>query len=125
MFDKIKYQRDKRHRRKEWAIKLMGEKCLKCGSVDRLEFHHTRDKLFDISKILHRSIAAIISELEKCELLCRRCHDEKRKTAHGSLRMYSGHKCRCELCRLTWNSHSAEYRRNRRRLGSSVGRAQV
>ena len=65
---------------KEQLIILGGGKCKKCG-YDKcswaLEFHHreSEDKNFALNRA--RSInSSILKELEKCDLLCNRCHRE-------------------------------------------------
>ena len=66
---------------KTLAIEYKGGKCIKCGydkSVG-LDFHH-RDrvkKLFTISTKLNGSFNDLFkAELDKCDLLCCRCHRE-------------------------------------------------
>jgi hypothetical protein len=61
------------------AIAYLGGKCKRCGSVDHpacFDFHH-RDpsiKEVDWSKLRIRSWDKIKIELDKCDLLCCRCH---------------------------------------------------
>lgn len=63
-------------------LKLKGGKCGKCGynrCVAALEFHH-RDpskKLFGVNlRAMTKSIAVIMAEVKKCDLLCSNCHRE-------------------------------------------------
>ena len=67
------------------CVKYKGGKCIDCAyskSINALEFHH-RDPLekdFDISKYRTqgRNLSpAVIKELDKCDLLCCRCHRER------------------------------------------------
>ena len=67
---------------KKFAVEYKGGKCKKCGyskCMDALEFHH-RDrstKCFSISTKLNGiSIEKLKIELDKCDLLCCRCHRE-------------------------------------------------
>jgi hypothetical protein len=71
---------------KRWASKLvvvnwLGGKCCKCGEskLPFLEFHHTRDKVrplfFGNGSI---DTDEFKRELEKCIVLCKRCHQEER-----------------------------------------------
>jgi hypothetical protein len=57
--------------------------CVDCGEKDPivLEFDHFRDKEYDISSMVHKSISIkkIKSEIDKCEIRCANCH--RRKTA--------------------------------------------
>jgi hypothetical protein len=78
-----KKDREERHKRKEFLIKMLGGKCKKCGynkSPYALSFHHIdpANKNFDLSlngNILHRW-EEVIEEAKKCELLCLNCHAE-------------------------------------------------
>ncbi len=67
----------RRHRAKQAAVKLLGSKCVKCGwsgNILAFEFHHLRDKEFNIGRSINKSWAVIKEELKKCELLCSNCH---------------------------------------------------
>lgn len=49
------------------------------------------------------------------ELLCNACHAEEHERArHGTFRMYSYYKCRCDRCRVHWNTYYREYKRKKR-----------
>lgn len=67
-------------RKKEKAISYFGGKCSKCGydkCLDALEFHHLGDKDESASYIIMRwSWKRAIKELNKCILVCCRCHRE-------------------------------------------------
>lgn len=73
------WQKKHRDKRTQFLIDLRkekGGKCFKCGyseEVRILQFHHLRDKLFEVSQRT-RSIEAIRAEAEKCVLLCPNCH---------------------------------------------------
>lgn len=75
----------KRLELKERAIAYLGGKCVLC-TYDRcpsaLEFHHDdpREKDFTISKVM--SWKRIQAELDKCTLLCCRCHTEVHAGLH-------------------------------------------
>lgn len=56
-------------------------KCTNCGynkSIYALEFHHTRDKKFNIAILVKSSysIEVIKKEIRKCIILCANCHRE-------------------------------------------------
>lgn len=57
---------------------LQNKCCNICGESDIvvLEFHHTKDKLFNISDGIKRaySLNKIKKEIDKCEILCANCH---------------------------------------------------
>ncbi len=67
--------------RKQKAIVLKGHKCLVCGynkCISALDFHHLDPSLKDtaIAKLYLSNIEKFIIELNKCVLLCCRCHSE-------------------------------------------------
>ena len=69
------------YKRKEIKTKLiekLGGKCAMCQGIfpsSVFDFHHTQDKVEDISlMLLNRSKAMLLKELEKCILLCANCH---------------------------------------------------
>lgn len=55
---------------------LDGKCCNQCGDSRKvvLEFHHLRDKEFNIADGIRKSINKIKKEIEKCEILCANCH---------------------------------------------------
>lgn len=74
------YQLARYHRRRAEAIKLLGGKCVRCGSTVNLDFDHINKstKNFTIAKIWSASEKRFTEELAKCQLLCRdKCHYEK------------------------------------------------
>lgn len=80
---KTKYYVDlNRKNAKIKAILYLGGKCQKCGydnCITAMEFHHLNPdkKEFSISSLPHtRSWERLKTELDKCELLCCRCHRE-------------------------------------------------
>lgn len=79
---KNKYYVDKRRRDlKTRAVEYLGGHCIVCG-YDRLEaalsFHHLglEQKEFKISDGCTRSWEKLVKELDKCVLVCCRCHVE-------------------------------------------------
>jgi hypothetical protein len=61
-------------------------------------------------------------EVAKCQLLCRRCHQDKTladngqkrtNTTHGERRCYLGG-CRCALCKAANSAHSRRFRLKRK-----------
>lgn len=63
------------------AIEYKGGKCQKCGynkCYAAMDFHHRDPKEKDVSwsKLRKRSWERITKELDKCDLLCNRCHAE-------------------------------------------------
>jgi hypothetical protein len=76
------YNHSRRSLKKE-CVEYLGGKCIKCGysnKLNALDFHH-RDpntKSFNVSvKLQSRwSMDKLIPELDKCDLVCCRCHRE-------------------------------------------------
>lgn len=73
-------------KRKNARITLItkaGGKCVSCGykkCIDALEFHHRdpREKDFNVNGSTGcMSIARLLREIKKCDLLCANCHREK------------------------------------------------
>ena len=61
------------------ATRMLGGKCKKCGETNILvlEFHHTRDKIRGVLNDYDIRSRDSLNEIKKCELLCRRCHQER------------------------------------------------
>lgn len=60
--------------------------CADCGYAENneaLQFDHLKDKSFNISNSYLLSVAKILEEIEKCEVVCTNCHairtDNRRK----------------------------------------------
>lgn len=79
------YSKKYYHKRRDELIKLLGGKCVVCGTNENLEFDHVNDikGKIDIGKLLNYSWKIILKEIEKCQLLCREHHKEKSR-ANGS-----------------------------------------
>lgn len=80
MKDNAKHQRDHYERRRAWLNKQKGTMCSRCKNEYPsyvLEFHH-RDratKMFVIgTNVARKTIAALIAEIAKCDVLCANCH---------------------------------------------------
>lgn len=76
-----KHFNDKKRKIKLALITLKGGKCLLCGynrCLRALEFHHTlpEHKDFNIATTKNRVTTQILTELEKCVLVCSNCHRE-------------------------------------------------
>jgi hypothetical protein len=67
--------------RKLFFVTKLGGKCSVCGyskNLSGLAFHHLHGKEFqlDARSLSNRKIEPILSEIEKCILLCHNCHAE-------------------------------------------------
>lgn len=122
-------------RRRRAALRKLGGRCTKCGGRKRLEFDH-RDpgtKTRRVAKMWTYSEERFWAEVEKCQLLCQRCHQEKSlaerglkraKGVHGNYMNYQRYGCRCDLCRAAWRKQQNEWRwrtgRRKQRVCSST-----
>lgn len=101
------YQREWVQNRRQAWLSEHGP-CVECGSTKQLEIHH-KDKS---TKINHRlwswQESRRNAELEKCEVLCKPCHDRKTSESrgippHGTNSRYTSSnlitRCRCPACR--------------------------
>lgn len=76
----VEDQRRIRDERRTILRNRLGGKCVRCGSIENLEFDHIikETKSFTIgSSLTSFSIEDLILEADKCQLLCRPCHIEK------------------------------------------------
>jgi hypothetical protein len=100
---------------------MTGKSCVRCGSVDGLEIDHIDPS----TKVSHRiwswSKLRRNEELDKCQVLCHDCHQQKTvvdlmamrpRFSHGTVARYKNG-CRCDLCKLAKSVENAG--RNRRR----------
>lgn len=116
MKDMKTYMRERRDIRRNLAYLRLGSCCKVCGSTSNLEFDHIdpSTKEFNISsaKALDGPLERLFSEVDKCQLLCKKHHVEKTNKensqrvphnkifnpVHGTAVMYA-RKCRCDICR--------------------------
>jgi 5-methylcytosine-specific restriction endonuclease McrA len=76
---KRRYQREWKASRRRRAVLFLGGACRHCGSTESLEFDHVfpESKHLEITNALTRRAETLASEIAKCQLLCRRCHEVK------------------------------------------------
>lgn len=70
---------------KQKCVNYLGGKCQECGydkCLGALQFHHLDPTLksFQIGQKKLQTFAFLVSELDKCILLCANCHAEKHTT---------------------------------------------
>ena len=87
--------------RRQEAFSLLGESCSICGSIKDLEIDHKdrREKSLALNRMWSVSHKRFLAELIKCQILCRRCHQEK---SHGET---------IEVAKELWNSKWAHKRK--------------
>lgn len=77
----VEEQKQYRKNRRAHLIDKLGGKCVKCGTVERLQFDHINplEKSFTLASKITAPIEELYEELKKCQLLCNECHLEKTK----------------------------------------------
>ncbi len=110
-----KYHREWIKKRRDAWIKENGP-CKECGSSESLEVDHIdpKTKEFNPKNIWSRTKKIRDLELEKCQVLCKKCHRRKSNielsTApkHGLTAYYNG--CKCDICRAANAQKRAAWR---------------
>jgi AraC-like DNA-binding protein len=117
------YMAERRNLRRAQAIKVLGGKCVECGAMTDLEFHHLDPdlKVRAISYMLAYTDTKFWAEVEKCVLLCHDCHKEETLAAypereHGTWSKAFREKCRCSPCQ-EYRDQLNDRRRDRRADG--------
>tara|TARA_R100000742_G_C4246344_1_gene65233 strand:- start:83 stop:778 length:696 start_codon:yes stop_codon:yes gene_type:complete len=86
----VEYRTEWRHNRRKLCIEKLGGKCVQCGATERLQFDHIipSEKSFNIC--YSYNLEKVFEELDKCQLLCPKCHLEKTKDDWLSGQLYKG-----------------------------------
>lgn len=120
------YMLNRYHERRKLWVERLGGKCSACGSDKDLEFDHIdpAKKKLAVSEKWSSNDNDILCELNKCQLLCRSCHEAKSKSdlkkitneriartnplVHGARGYWRG--CRCDVCREGAREHKKQKR---------------
>ena len=90
------YLLDRYQDRTEYFHEVLGGKCARCGTTDKLDIDHIdpETKSFTFGNNWGAPLSVLNEELKKCQLLCRPCHIEKTRT-DGSMKKNPprGEKC--------------------------------
>jgi 5-methylcytosine-specific restriction endonuclease McrA len=102
------YQLERYHRRRQQAIDKLGGKCVVCGDTEDLEIDHIdyKEKKFNVARLWSAKEELFWTEINKCQLLCKKHHIEKtveeigirRPLTHGKRWAAINHKCQCADC---------------------------
>lgn len=86
--------RELRARKKQQLIEHLGGKCVGCGTDKDLQFDHIvrADKSFTIGQCMHKHMEVLIEEANKCQLLCKRCHELKTLCCNDYDRLADGYR---------------------------------
>lgn len=108
---------------KDEAIRMLGGKCVLCGSTNNLDLDHKdpSTKSFNVSSMLTYSFKRLKEEVGKCQLLCHECHNIKtlkeqgKKPAKGTHGTLSAHRyCNCLECKAAKNKYMKEWKLRRK-----------
>lgn len=86
--------RDLKNKKKETLLEHLGGKCVACGETENLQFDHIdrAQKSFTIGKCWGYTLEKLIEEANKCQLLCKECHQYKTTINHDMSMMAEGYK---------------------------------
>lgn len=126
---KAEYEKARYRRRMAEMFEILGGKCAKCGSVERLELDHIDplSKESTLAKMWSFSWENILAELSKCQLLCHKCHRRKSilerghqvaTGIHGTVSSYRH--CgppKCDACKRARNIAMIDWRARRKAAG--------
>ena len=89
-----KNSRERKAKNKAYLIEMLGGKCVGCGVTENLQFDHIdrKQKTFTIGKRLESSLEnKLIPEANKCQLLCKCCHQIKTTINHDMHSLADGY----------------------------------
>jgi len=86
--------RDLQKRKKATLVEHLGSKCVGCGTTKDLQFDHIdrTQKSFTIGKCWGYTLEKLLEEADKCQLLCKECHQYKTTINHDMNMMAEGYK---------------------------------
>ena len=89
--ESVKALKDKK---KATLLEHLGGKCVGCGVTENLQFDHIdrNNKSFTIGKCWGYRLEKLIEEADKCQLLCKECHQYKTTINHDMSMMAEGYK---------------------------------
>ena len=116
------------HERRRRAVEHLGGACRVCQSVEDLEIDHINkaDKTIPLNKLWSIAEDRFWKEIEKCQILCKPCHEEKsikdmgRKRAKGKHGTVSSYRyCKCKECKAAKQKSNKENNMRRKQKPSS------
>jgi hypothetical protein len=111
-------------KKRQQLINMLGGKCVRCGSIDKLELDHIDPhlKVFEARLVICSSWTRleIQEEIKKLQILCNPCHtvktvSEKESFTHGSTYTWMKKKCKCTVCNEARRKWYDERNINRRK----------
>mgnify|MGYP001617023980 CR=1 FL=1 len=128
--NRIEKQKIKREERRKWSLKYLGGECVECFSVSDLEFDHIDrfTKKHNVSSLFSSSINVLKEELDKCQLLCDKHHNDKTLREKGMIRAVGVHGtissyryCHCSKCKDAHAAYQRGYSGWEKRVPSQHG----
>ena len=86
--------KERKAKNRSYLIEMLGGKCVGCNTTEHLQFDHIdrKQKKFTIGKMLESSLEnKLIPEAEKCQLLCKSCHQLKTTINHDMHSLAEGY----------------------------------
>ena len=113
------------HKRMSEAKNKLGDKCFKCNSIEDLQLDHINPetKNFTVAKLWNSKKEVFDLEVSKCQLLCKKCHEEKTflvmgrvsaKITHGTLSSYRY--CKCGSCKKAKSEYMRSFRKKKKEV---------
>ena len=102
------YMKNRWIKRRQLAVDYLGGRCVKCESLEDLEFDHIdqQTKICSIARASSFSESRFWAEVDKCQLLCESCHKEKHKSDAecGTVQRY-WRGCKCNPCKAAYAAY--------------------
>ena len=72
----------------------LGGECVGCGTTENLQFDHIDRNLkeYSVGKRMGNTFAYLKPELDKCQLLCKQCHQIKSQINHDHDKLAEGYR---------------------------------
>ena len=86
------YAKIKRREQRLRMVEHLGGKCVGCGTTENLQFDHIdrKTKEYSVCKKLGISDEKLLIEVNKCQLLCKKCHEVKSTVDHDRKKLIDG-----------------------------------
>ena len=113
------------HKRMSEAKNKLGGKCIKCNSIENLQLDHINPetKNFTVAHLWNSKKEVFDLEISKCQLLCKKCHEEKTlvdmgrvsaKITHGTVSSYRY--CKCDFCKKAKSEYMRSFRKKKKQV---------
>ncbi len=72
------YKAASKHRNREFIRLMKNRPCKDCGQTfhySAMDFDHVRgEKVYDVARMTQESLELVLSEIDKCDVVCSNCH---------------------------------------------------